>query len=105
MSSVTSKERESSAFYKMIFREMLSDVLTLTQFGSVPNKEGLEEELARVWGKSRNKLFSSTQMSPEMAGASMPGGAPGAAPGGRPNQSGTSAMPGGLAMAAGGLGG
>ena len=102
---VTSKERESSAFYKMIFREMLSDVLTLTQFGSVPNKEGLEEELARVWGKSRNKLFSSTQMSPEMAGASMPGGAPGAAPGGRPNQSGTSAMPGGLAMAAGGLGG
>ncbi len=67
---INTKERESSPFFKLIFREMLNDMMTLLNFGSVPNKEGLEEEFARVWGKPRNKLFTNTQMAPEMAGVS-----------------------------------
>lgn len=104
---VNTQERESSPFFKMLFREMLGDMLTLLQLGSVPNKEGLEEEFAKVWGKPRNKLFSASQsVSPEMAGASIPGGGSmGAQPGmpsGRSNQTGSPMAPGGLAMAGGG---
>lgn len=99
---VNTKERESSPFFKLIFREMLSDMLTLLQFGSVPNKDGLEEEFARVWGKPRNKLFSSTQVPPEMAGASMPDDGSNLQPSGRRNQAGLSpSLPGGLAAGVG----
>jgi hypothetical protein len=90
---VNSKERESSPFFKMVFKEMLSDMLTLMQFGSVPNKDGLEEEFAKIWGKPRNKLFASQGQN--LAGVSGAGdGAPVPSPiqpSGRPNQ--TGAMP------------
>ena len=52
---------------------MLGDMLTLMQFGSVPNKSGLEEEFANVWGKSRTKLFkdsSAALVTPDLAGVS-----------------------------------
>ena len=54
---VTAKEKESSPFFKAMFKEMLIDIQSMMNFGSMPNKEGLEEEFARVWGKSRYKLF------------------------------------------------
>jgi hypothetical protein len=68
---INPKEKEGTAFFKVLFREQLSDMLLLMQLGSVPNRDGLEEEFSRVWGKSRNKLFAApSQMSPEMAGVS-----------------------------------
>lgn len=98
---INSKERESSPFFKAMFREMLGDMLTIMQFGSVPNKDGLEEEFARVWGKPRNKFFGSAQVDPAMAGMGGMGGAGGVPspiqPSGRANQP--------VGMTPGGLGG
>jgi hypothetical protein len=98
---IVSKEKESSPYFKASFKDMLADMLTLMQFGAVPNKDGLEEEFSKIWGKPRNKLFSAAQ-APAMAGAAPGGGAPGGAPAaGRANQSG--GMPaGGLGAGAGG---
>ncbi len=84
---ITPKEKESSAFFKLLFREMLADILTMVNFGAVPNLDGLQEQFSRTWGVSKNKVFQ--KGSPVMAGAS---GAMAAAPGGRAN---TSGMPGG----------
>lgn len=68
---ITPKEKEGTAFFKVLFREQLTDMLTLMQLGSVPNRDGLEEEFSRVWGKSRSKLFSNQSVvPPDMAGAS-----------------------------------
>ncbi len=67
---INPKEKEGSAFFKVLFREEITDMLSLMQLGSVPNINGLEEEFARVWGKSRNKLFSSRQAMPDMGGVS-----------------------------------
>lgn len=54
---INQEERESSPFFKLLFRERLNDMLTLIQLGSVPNLDGIEEEYARMQGKPRNKLF------------------------------------------------
>lgn len=79
---VTPKEKESSAFYKLMFREQLTDMVQMMGFGSMPNKDGLEEEYSRVWGKSRSKLFAKgAPVSPDMAGVSGAGA-------GLPNSSG-----------------
>lgn len=99
---VNPKERDSSPFFKMLFREQLGDMLTLMQLGSVPNKDGIEEEFARVWGKSRNKLFAKgapamPSLSPEMAGVSS-AAAPSSAVRGRPNPAGVPQMPGGMGL-------
>jgi len=70
---INPKEKEGTAFLKVLFREQLNDMLVLMQLGSVPNRDGMEEEFARVWGKSRNKLFSAPAqptISPDMGGAS-----------------------------------
>lgn len=96
--TINPKERESSPFFKAQFKEMVADIIGLMQFGSVPNREGLEEEFARIWGKPRGKLFSATQMSPDMAGVSAMGGQDGRARGaGMPNTTGMPMMPGGMA--------
>jgi len=58
---ITPKEKETSAFYKLLFREELTDMQTLMTFGSLPNKDGLEEEFSRVYQKDRSKLFSKGQ--------------------------------------------
>jgi len=68
---INPKEKEGTAFFKVLFREQLTDMLTLMQLGSTPNLDGLEEEFSRVWGKSRNKLFNQQgALSPELAGVS-----------------------------------
>lgn len=88
--AINSKERESSPYMKVLFNELLASMAQLAQFGSVPNKDGLEEEFANVWGKTKNKLFQEAQpqqslqgVSPEEAG----GGSP-PAPKGRSNMGG-----------------
>jgi len=55
---VNPKEKDSSPLFKLMFREQLTDMMSLINLGSVPNKDGLEEEFSRIWGKPRNKLFS-----------------------------------------------
>lgn len=87
---VTTKEKETSSFYKLIFREQLNDMITLMQLGSVPNREALEDEFSRVWKTSKNKLFQKKTIAPDISGASSAmGGNPVNEPLGRPaNQSG-----------------
>lgn len=58
---VTPKEKDTSSTNKLLFREEIQDLVALQQFGSVPNKEGLEDEYARVWGKDKSKMFSAAQ--------------------------------------------
>ena len=73
---INAQERESSPFFKLMFKEMLGDMLTLMQFGSVPNRSGLEEEFAQIWGKSKAKLFKEgNPVSPDLAGVSAADGA------------------------------
>ena len=68
---INPQERESSPFFKLMFKEMLNDMLTLMQFGSVPNRSGLEEEFSNIWGKSRAKLFKEgSPVSSDLAGVS-----------------------------------
>lgn len=92
---INTKERESSPFFKALFKEMLGDMITLMSLGSVPNKDGLEEQFAQVWGKPRNKLFAATNMAQNLAGVGGEGGMP--APKGRSNQAGVPTLPVGAA--------
>lgn len=55
---INPREKESSPFFKMLYREMLGDMMTLMNMGSQPNLAGLEEEFGRVWSKPRNKFFA-----------------------------------------------
>jgi len=65
---ITPREKETSAFFKLLFREQLSDILTMMQLGSVPNVDGLEEQYSKVWNVNRTKLFN--KGTPELAGVS-----------------------------------
>lgn len=55
---INPKEKESSALNKLMFREMLNDILSLMNVGSRPNREGLEEALSQAWNRPTNKMFS-----------------------------------------------
>lgn len=65
---VNPREKESSAFFKLLFREELTDILTLMQLGSHPNIDGIEEKFSRVYGENRSKIFASGQVPPNLAG-------------------------------------
>ena len=97
---INPREKETSAFYKLLFREELQDMLTLTQnFGSIPNKDGLEEKFSIVYQENRNKLFSKGQMvNPSMAGV---GGVNNGMPSGMTPNGGTPPAPPGRSNAAG----
>lgn len=77
---INPREKETSAFYKLLFREELQDMLTMTQFGSKPNTDGLEEKFSMTYQENRSKIFSKQSVSPEMAGVGgvNGGGMPGA---------------------------
>jgi len=65
---VTPKEKETSALFKVSFREMLADMVSLTQLGSVPNRASLEEEFAKAWGKKKARLFQDTNSAQPQGG-------------------------------------
>lgn len=72
---VNQKEKESSPLLKAMFREEINDIMLLVNMGSTPNTDGLEEELSRVWGKPRSKLFQKKNPTgPQMAPQGGPGG-------------------------------
>lgn len=57
---VMPKEKESSAYEKLMFRETLNDAMGLIKLGSKPNTSGLEGQFAKVYGVDRNSFFAST---------------------------------------------
>lgn len=81
---INPREKETSAFYKLLFREELADVLTLMQLGSQPNVGGLEDEFAKVYQKDKSKIFTSSPIAPNIAGVSPLGAGTGAG-GGQPS--------------------
>jgi hypothetical protein len=85
---------KSSATEKLMFREYLADVMSLANFGSAPNVESLEEDLARNWNKSKSKVFSKIQ--PAMNPALMAGGSGQSNTRGRNNNPGAPQMPSGM---------
>lgn len=54
---INPKEKETSSFYKMLFREELNDIMLLMQMGSKPKVSELENKLSRVYGENEGKLF------------------------------------------------
>lgn len=80
---IAPKEKETSAYYKLIFRDMITDIMSMIALGSVPNVQGIEEHFSRTWNIPTNKLFSKgnpamTGVSPAVAAA---GGKPAASRG------------------------
>lgn len=55
---VNPKERESSAYHKLMFREMLADAIGLVNLGARPNVQGLVNEFGSVYMVDQNKVFS-----------------------------------------------
>lgn len=90
---INPREKETSAFYKLLFREEVADMIAMTQFGSVPNKDGLEEKFSRVYQENRSKVFSKQEIPPAMAGVGGEAGAGMGAPAGRANMPGMPKMP------------
>lgn len=87
---VTPREKDTSSTNKLLFREQITDMLSLMQFGARPNVSGLEDEYAKVWGKDKSKIFSAGGPSPEqlaMQGGMDPNSA------GRPNVKGIPTLP------------
>lgn len=85
---VMPKEKESSQLRKIEWRERFADILAMSQLGSVPNIDTLEDEFARVHGMSRSKLFQKGGISPMNA-------MPGAEGEGVSNTAGVPTLPGG----------
>lgn len=56
--AVNPKERVSSAYEKLLFREMLADALGLINLGARPNVSGLVNEFGSVYGVDQNKIFA-----------------------------------------------
>lgn len=77
--TIIPKEQESSAVMKLMFREQLTDLAMLMKLGSRPNLDQLEEDYARIYRKSRSKIFqAATPQVQQMGGVT---GAAGEAPG------------------------
>lgn len=60
---VNPKERVSSAYEKLLFREMLADALGLMNLGAQPNVSGLVNEFGSVYGIDQNKVFADVNTS------------------------------------------
>lgn len=78
---VNPREKESSAMYKVEFRQMLVDIQAMMTFGAKPNVSALEDEFSRAYQKPRSKFFespSSAAPAPEgeQGGAGAPPGIP-----------------------------
>lgn len=92
---VNPKERISSAYEKLLFRETLADALSLINLGARPNVQGLVGQFGKVYGIDHNEFFadvgetlaatppvSAAQVAGNSASGNMPNaaGAPTAAP-------------------------
>ncbi len=57
---VAPKERVSSAYDKVLFKEMIGDAIGLVNLGAKPNVQGMQMEWGRVHGVDSSKFFSDT---------------------------------------------
>jgi hypothetical protein len=83
--TVEPREEESSAYFKLMFREMMGDAMTLFQLGLAPNVSGLSDEFGKVYNIDKAKIFGGEQDPQELMAAA--GG------GGMGNQAGVPAAP------------
>jgi len=56
--TVEPREEESSAYFKLIFREMIGDAISLLQLGAQPNVEGMTDEFGKVYNVDKSKIFA-----------------------------------------------
>lgn len=57
-------EEESSAFHKVMFREMVQDAMGLLQLGAQPNVDGITDEFAKVYNVDKSKIFGGKNVIP-----------------------------------------
>lgn len=62
--TVEPKEEETSAYHKVLFREMIGDAMTLMQLGAQINMDGVTDEFGKVYNVDKAKVFSSAGASP-----------------------------------------
>lgn len=74
--TITPKEKDTTAMAKASLREMINDAMLMVNFGSVINKDGIEEEFARVWKKNRSQLFQPASPTPTVPGMENEDGRP-----------------------------
>lgn len=55
--TVEAKEDQSSSYFKLTFREMMGDAMSLLQAGAQLNIEGLTDEFGKVYGIDKAKVF------------------------------------------------
>lgn len=58
---VVSKEKDSSAYEKLVFRETLADVVQLMNLGAIPNIQGIQGEFAKINRVDLDKFFTAPQ--------------------------------------------
>jgi len=63
---VEPKEEETSAYHKVLFREMLGDAISLMQVGAQMNADGITDEFGKVYNVDKSQFFSSTAQAPAM---------------------------------------
>jgi hypothetical protein len=63
---VEPKEEETSAYHKILFREMLGDAISLMQVGAQMNADGITDEFGKVYNVDKSQFFSSTSSAPAM---------------------------------------
>ncbi len=59
---VEPREQNSSAYFKLMFREMLGDAMSLFQMGAQPNISGVTDEFGKVYSIDKSKIFSSDEI-------------------------------------------
>lgn len=58
---VNPKEKDTSDYQKLMFRQELNDMTALMQFGAMPNVDDLEDSYAKIYNKDRSKAFKKGQ--------------------------------------------
>lgn len=56
--TVEPREEETSSYYKVLFREMLGDAVSLMQLGASINVEGVTDEFGKVYNVDKAQIFS-----------------------------------------------
>jgi hypothetical protein len=69
--TVEPKEEETSSYHKVLFRELVGDVLTLMQLGAQPNIDGLTDEASKVYNIDKAKIFAGADAPPTATQAAM----------------------------------
>jgi len=90
--TVEAKEDQSSSYFKLMFREMMGDAMSLLQAGAQLNIDGISDEFSKVYGVDKGKIFGGGTDIPaippeaqvEMGGAGNMGGVPQAPSGKQP---------------------